>query len=256
MSGRAAKRIARRPLRRSVVDAGPIPIALGPDQHEMVGIEAERVGRRGDWAGHRNIFMVGEVEFPVFHRLEDAEARPERHQPLLGMAIESRDSLAGAEIERKSGEREGHAALLEALRAELLQNSEAFRLGEIAEIADPHGASRLAADGRQDVRRREVVAVELLVVRGALLADEDDGPEIEAFHHVVERAGDLDRYPWAAAAGCSGMRLSDHLRISCHELRSVQGASRGTRPGGTTHPTLFWFRLRDGKCVSLVKFRD
>src|SRR5262249_50814978 len=148
-----------------------------------------------------------------------AEARPERHQPLLGVAVEAGDALAGAEIEGKAGERKGDAALLEALRAEPLQNSEALGLRKIAEIADSHGAGRLAPDGRQDMRRREVVAVEFLVIRRSLLADEHDGTDIEALHHVVERSRDLDGDP-GTIRGCARMSLTHHLRISCHWLRS------------------------------------
>src|SRR5436309_2811563 len=217
MSGGTPDRVGRGALLRAVIDARPVPIALGADQHQMVGFEAQRIGRRRDLAGHRHIFMVGEVEFAILHRLEDAEARPERHQPLLGVAVEAGDALAGAEVEGKAGERKGDATLLEALRAEPLQNSEALGLGKIAEIPDSHGAGRLAPDGRQDVRRGVVVAVEFLVIRRALLADEHDGADIEALHHVVEGSRDLDRDP-GALCGCAGMRLTHHLRISCRWL--------------------------------------
>src|SRR5262249_37713739 len=233
MSGGAPDRVGRGALLRAVIDARPVPIALGPDQHQMVGLEAQRVGRRRDLTGHRHIFMVGEVELAILHRLEATEARQERHQPLLGMAVEAGDALTGTEVEGESGEREGDAALLEALRAEPLQNSQALGLGKIAEIADSHGAGRLAPDGRQDMRRREVVAVEFLVVRRSLLADEDDSAQVEALHHVVERSRDLDGDP-GTIRGCARMWLTHHLRISCHWLRPsgdrVPGLGLGEQP--------------------------
>src|SRR5215475_7654083 len=51
MSGGAPDRVGRRALLRAVIDALPVPIALGTDQHQMVGFEAQRVGRRRDQNG-------------------------------------------------------------------------------------------------------------------------------------------------------------------------------------------------------------
>src|SRR6202000_1333945 len=86
----ASMRIGRRPRRGAVEHAGLVPLALGPDQHQRIARHRERMGMGRDIAFDLDIFVIGEGEADVLrHRLE-AEALPERDQPLPRMGVHPR----------------------------------------------------------------------------------------------------------------------------------------------------------------------
>ena len=78
--------------------------------------------------------------------------------------------------------------------AELVTDREPLQLGEAREIADAQAADRLLPDIGEQVTRREIVAVEFLLIGAILFGDEGGAAHRHHPHEILDRAhhGDGD----------------------------------------------------------------
>src|SRR5215207_6425468 len=191
--------------RGALQDAGPVPLALGADQHVGVGGEREGIRVRLGLEQHLGVAEVAEGERPFRLDRARAEALPERHEAILRVAVDLAVALDAAELDAGPHEIEG-----EARAAELAPNREPLELGEIGEEAGPDAAGRLVVEGAEEVDPAEIVSVELFAEGAILLGHVDGGPKRDDLHEVVQRARHLDallRLVRARLARLDGLEL-------------------------------------------------
>src|SRR6185312_5734106 len=134
--------------------AGPVPIALRPDDHIGIAVERDRIGAWLELEYHLGVGEVGEGDLAVMAERLCAEMRPKIHQPVLRMSVDLPEALALDVFEARL-----HQLERDARTPELMAHGEPLELGKFAEEADPQAGRRLTADETDEVRGDQVVAV-------------------------------------------------------------------------------------------------
>jgi len=222
----------RDPPSRAVEHAGPVPVALWPQQQQRVALKGQGVG---DWTDLGDDFQVLPVREPESGTVEPdlalEMAGPERRKARLRVTQDAPVTLALRQTHGLADEGEGGAA------APMTgQDRHPLELGEICEPADPQHTDRFVAIAHQQVRGAgKIVAVKLLPVGAALLSDVDEGADRCDLQEVVEGAGDEDPVTGSVERGGHGDR-DRRARDRVHAARSRAGPIGGDQRSSASTP--------------------
>src|SRR5665213_3196031 len=132
--------------------------------------------------------------------------RPEIHQPVLRVAIDFLESLALDVFKAGLHQLERYARA-----PKLMAHGEALDLGEFAKKTHPKTRRRLLSDKSDEVRRDQVVAIELLFDRTILFGKVDRRANGGDQHEVVGIARNADRNRARVRLGGCGGSATVHL---------------------------------------------
>ena len=126
----------------------------------------------------------------LLHRLE-SEALPELEQALLRVTVKRAITFTPDDLDTALDDDLGDQRA-----AVFRQHRKALHLREAREIAQAQCGRGVPVDEAQDMRRAEIVAVELFFVRAVLLAHENRGAQRERFRdHIGCRCDDGFQVP-------------------------------------------------------------
>src|SRR5215471_1087201 len=165
-----------------------MPAALRSDDHIGIAADADGVGVAIQFRDHLDIVEIGEHQLVAALELLESETAPEIHEAFLRVPIQAPIAFLPAKLDARADELERQPRV-----AEFLANGEALDFRKIGEEAESEASGRLVADISDQVRRREIVAVEFLLIRTFLLADIDRASQACDAHEIFEGARDRDR---------------------------------------------------------------
>src|SRR5688572_29163191 len=159
-----------------------MPASFRPDDHIGIGADSDGIVVTIQLGDHLDIVKVGENQILATLKQFESETAPKIDQALLGVTIETPVAFYLAKLDSGAHHLERQARV-----AVFLANGQALDLGEIGEETEAQTARRLIADIAEQVRRRQIVTVELLLIRTFLLADIDGASQAGDAHEILER---------------------------------------------------------------------